>query len=60
MKRIFYQTRMYDYTNKEEAEKHIETMRNKGWYPKRQDDGDYIWELDDDRYKYSIEFYKEL
>lgn len=60
MKRIFFQTRMYDYTTKEEAEKHIETMWNKGWSVKRDNDGSCISKLDDDKYKYSVEFLKEL
>lgn len=60
MKRIFFQTRMYDYTTKEEVEKHIETMRNKGWIVKRDNDGNCISKLDDDKYKYSVEFLKEL
>lgn len=60
MKRIFYQTRMYDYTTRKEAEEHIQQMGNKGWSVIRQKDGDFISELDDDKYKYSVEFCKEL
>lgn len=60
MKRIFYQTRMYDYTTKEEAEEHIQQMGNKGWIVIRQEDGDFISELDGGKYKYSVEFCKEI
>lgn len=34
--RLFYETKMYDYESKESAEKHIETMRKKGWTVKEQ------------------------
>ena len=34
MRRLFHQTKLYDYTSKAEAEKHITDMKAKGWYAK--------------------------
>lgn len=59
MKRLFFQTKLYDYTSKVEAEKHIEEMSGKGWHAKRQDNNEYIFENGQDDFKYSVEFFKE-
>lgn len=63
MKRLFTQTKIYDYSSKKEAEKHIDEMRDKGWRAKTQfhEDGSYsyIYEIEDDDYPYSVEYYKE-
>jgi hypothetical protein len=32
MKRLFYQSKMYDYSSKQEAEEHIRQMKSRGWY----------------------------
>ena len=64
MKRLFYQTKLYDYTSIEEAEKHKEEMKQKGWYVRYQDDTKdnrpcYLYENGQDKYPYSIEYCKE-
>ena len=59
MRRLFYQTKLYDYTSKAEAERHIKELEEKGWRAKRQDSGDYIFENGQDEFKYSVEYYKE-
>ena len=33
-KKLMYEYRIYDYTSKEEAEKHMEEMRASGWLVK--------------------------
>ena len=43
MKRLFFQTKLYDYSSIKEAEKHIKEMESKNWHPKRQNDGEYIF-----------------
>lgn len=55
MKRLFYQTKMYDYTSLEEAERDIIEMRKKGWIQK-----DEIAKIDNYKFKYSVEYYKEM
>lgn len=45
-KRLFFETKLYDYTTKAEAEKDIPEMRKKGWFIKEsyeQSDGNYTW-----------------
>ena len=59
MKRIFFQSRIYDYTSKEEAEEHIKEMENKRWHAKRQEDGNFVFENSQDDLPYSVEFFKE-
>lgn len=34
MKRLFFQTKLYDYSSVKECAKHIEEMEKKGWKPK--------------------------
>ena len=44
--KLFYETKMYDYETKQKAQKHIETMKKKGWRVKEQyeqDETDYKW-----------------
>lgn len=59
MKRLFFQTKLYDYSSIEEAEKHIKEMKSKNWYPKRQDDGEYIFNNTQDSFPFSVEYFKE-
>lgn len=65
MKRLFYQTKLYDYSSMKECAKHIEEMESRGWKTKVQKVDDagcvwYIYENGQDEYPYSAEFYKEL
>ena len=60
MKRLFYQTKLYDYTSKAEAERHIKEMEAKNWHPKRQENGDYVFLNNQDVFSYSVEFFKEI
>ena len=59
-RRLFYQTKLYDYTSQAEAEKHIKEMKTKGWHAKRQDDGNFIFMNNQDEFAYSVEFFKEI
>lgn len=59
MKRLFYQTKLYNYTSKKEAESHIEEMWKKCWIAKKQDNGEFIFENGQDEFSYSVEFFKE-
>ena len=59
MKRLFYQTKMYDYTSITEAEKHIKAMESNGWRAKRQDNGDFVYGNSQDEFPYSVEYFKE-
>ena len=34
MRRLFFQSKIYDYTSKEEADKHIKEMEENGWHAK--------------------------
>lgn len=61
MKRLFYESRLYDYSTKEEAQKHIDEMRKKGWYAKLQDASErtYIYNNGQDGLPFSVEFMKQ-
>ena len=59
MRRLFHQTKLYDYTSKAEAERHIEEMWKKCWIAKKQDNGEFIFENGQDEFSYSVEFFKE-
>ena len=59
MRRLFHQTKLYDYTSKAEAERHIEEMWKKCWIAKKQDNGEFIFENGQDKFCYSVEFFKE-
>jgi hypothetical protein len=59
MRRLFFQTKLYDYSTIKEAEKHIDEMRQKGWYAKRQEDNSLVFKNSQDEYPYSVEFFKE-
>ena len=59
-RRLFYQTKLYDYTSQAEAEKHIKKMETKGWHTKRQDNGNFIFMNNQDEFAYSVEFFKEI
>lgn len=59
-RRLFFQTKIYDYTSKEEAQKHIKEMESKCWRVKRNDKNEEITTLDSScDYSYSVEYYKE-
>jgi hypothetical protein len=68
MRRLFYQTKMYDYTSLNECVKHIDYMLSKGWKLKHNEeplDEDILYrfnisKLDDGTYKYSVEYFKEV
>ena len=53
MRRLFYQTKMYDYTTMKEAIKHIKEMQEKGWEVKED-----IYENGQEEFKYTVEFQK--
>lgn len=59
MRRIFFQSKIYDYTSKVEAEKHIKEMETKGWHAIRQNDGHFVYMNNQDDFAYSVEFFKE-
>ena len=62
-KRLFFQTKLYDYSTLQEAENHRIEMESKGWYAKNPDDRPgvirYIFTNGQDSYPYSVEYYKE-
>ena len=60
MKRLFFQTKLYDYSSIKEAEKHIKELESKNWHPKRQNDGEYIFNNAQDSFPFSVEYFKEL
>jgi hypothetical protein len=60
MRRLFYQTKLYDYTSRTEAERHIKEMEAKGWHAKRQNDGGFVFMNNQDEFAYSVEFFKEI
>lgn len=48
-KRLFFETKLYDYTTKQQAEEDIIEMRKKGWVVKdsyAQDDYNYSWTVE--------------
>ena len=59
MRRLFFQSKLYDYTSKVEAEKHIKEMEEKGWCATRQNDGNFVYKNSQDDFSYSVEFFKE-
>lgn len=53
-KRLFFETKIFDYTTKAQAEAHIKEMREKGWAVKEQH------ELEDDwSYGWTVEYMKQ-
>lgn len=65
MRRIFYQTKMYDYSSIKEAERHIKEMAEKRWFAKIADENEggpfrYIYKNNGDDYPYTVEYFKEL
>lgn len=65
MKRLFYQTKLYDYSTMEECARHIREMEKRGWKTKIQKtDSDgciwYVYENGQIEYPYSAEFYKQM
>ena len=62
MKRIAFETRLYDYSTKEEAQKHIYEMANRGWgvvsqgYKENGYTPIHIYENGNDELPYSVEF----
>lgn len=61
MKRLFHQTRIYDYQKVTEADKHIKEMEAKGWKVKINDRefGDQVYKNGQDEFPWSVEFYKD-
>ena len=59
-RRLFFQTKLYDYTNQAEAERHIKEMDSKGWRAKRQNGGSFIFLNSQEEYPYSVEYFKEM
>ena len=61
MKRLFYESRLYDYSTQEDAQKHIEEMRSKGLCAKLQDavTRSYIYNNGQDGLPFSVEFMKQ-
>ena len=65
MKRLFYQTVLYDYSSMEECAKHIREMEKRGWKVKLQEIDDngcewYVYKNGQDKLPYSAEFYKQM
>lgn len=58
-RRLFFQTKLYDYTSKAEAERHIKEMETKGWHTKCQNDGSIVFMNNQEEFAYSVEFFKE-
>ena len=62
MKRLFHQTKIYDYSSMKECEKHIEQMEKNGWKAKLQYTQDgcdyYIYNNGQDELPYSVEYMK--
>ncbi len=58
MKRLFFQTKIYDYTSKREAEKDIDKMKKNGWLAKEQTSGTFVYENGQDEFPYSVEYLK--
>ena len=54
MRRKFYESVIYDYTTREEAEAHIGEMRDKGWAVKTD-----LYDNGQDGYPYSVEYHKQ-
>ena len=67
MKRLFYQTKLYDYSTIKECIWHVEDMAKRGWKVNPEtitvdEDGfrcPYFMNGQDE-YPYSVEFYKEM
>lgn len=58
MRRLFFESKIYDYTTKKEAEKHMEKMLEKGWVIKEQGyDGVFL--NGGDGFPYSVEYMKQ-
>ena len=60
MKRLFFQTKIYDYDTVWEAETHMLQMEKRNWKAKRQANGNYVFPNGQDGFPYSVEYYKEL
>lgn len=58
MKRLFFQTKIYDYTSKKEAIRDIERMKENGWFVKEQTDVTFVYKNGEDEFPYSVEYYK--
>lgn len=61
MRRLFFQTKVYDYTTEKEAIKDIERAKKEGWFVKEQTDGNFVYEVYEngqDEFPYSVEYYK--
>lgn len=61
MRRLFFQTKIYDYKSEKEAIADIEKMKKNGWSVKEQTDGIFSYEVytnGQDDFPYSVEYYK--
>jgi hypothetical protein len=59
-RRLFCETRIYDYEKVTDADKHIKEMKAKGWTPvvKNEEFGEYPYLNGQDDFKWSVEFYR--
>ena len=62
MKRLFYQTKIYDYSKVTEADKHQKEMEAKGWKAKVKDETtrETVYDNGQTDFPYSVEYYKEI
>ena len=60
MKRLFCQTKVYEYSSIKEAEKHIKEMENKKWNTKQQNGGVCIFTNRQGSLPFSVEYFKVL
>ena len=58
--RLFFQTKIYDYETKQEAESHMKKMILNGWHIMKKENGESILFLGEDvDNAYEVEYYKE-
>ena len=62
MRRLFFETRIYDYQKVTEADNHIKEMEAKGWKAKigNEEYQEYVYNNGQDEYPWSVEFYREM
>lgn len=59
MKRLFFQSQMYDYPSEQEAKEHIRQMQSRGWHTNTDEQGESVILYNDGTvYPYSVEFIK--
>ena len=58
MRRLIFQSKIYDYTSKEEAEEHIKKMKEMGWHAKKVNIMEILYmKIFTSWFSYSVEFY---